>query len=152
MASSITLLEITEMVSELSFSTWNINGIHNNVLGDKTKNKDFLESISKIDFMFLTETWTNTSINIPGFETIASPTAKPLTNQAGRQSGGINLLFKSNFKKHVTITKNTKNFLWCKNLKRNPWFVTILRPISNLRNKLKILKLKPNLLVLALFH
>ena len=34
----------------------------------------------------------------------------------------------------------------------NPWFVTILWPISNLRNKLKILKLKPNLLVLALFH
>ena len=102
------------MVSELSFSTWNINGIHNNVLGYKIKIKDFLESISKIDFMFLTETWTNTSINIPGFETIASPTAKPLTNQAGRQSGGINLLFKSNFKKHVTITKNTKNFLWCK--------------------------------------
>ena len=34
----------------------------------------------------------------------------------------------------------------------NPWFWTSFRPISNLRNKLKIWKLRPNLLGLALFR
>jgi hypothetical protein len=38
--------------------------------------------ISKIDFIFLTKTWTKTCLNIPGFETIVSQMAKPVTNQA----------------------------------------------------------------------
>jgi hypothetical protein len=58
------------MFSEITFSTWNIHGLINKVLGDKTKNKDFVEAISNIDFMFLTETWKNQDINIPGFETL----------------------------------------------------------------------------------
>ena len=85
------------MFSEISLGTWNINGIFNKILGDKTKNKDFLEAISKTDFMFLTETWSNMNLNIPGFEAINSDIAKSLSNAACRQSGGISLLFKSKF-------------------------------------------------------
>ena len=73
-----------------------------------------MENISKIDFMILTETWSNQNIDIPGFQTICSELATPLTKNACRQSGGINFLFKSKFKKHMTIIKNTKNFLWSK--------------------------------------
>jgi hypothetical protein len=43
------------MNTGISFSTWNIDGIFNRVLGDKTKNKDFIDSISKIDFIFITK-------------------------------------------------------------------------------------------------
>ena len=107
------------MSTGISFSTWNINGIFNSVLGDKTKNKDFIDSISKIDFIFITETWTNTCLNIPGFEAIISETAKPVTNRACRKSGGISLLFKSKFKKYVSIIKNTKKFFVEQNLQRN---------------------------------
>ena len=60
------------MISEISFSTWNINGIHNKVLGDKSKNRDFVDAISNTDFMFLTETWNDQNLDIPGFETINS--------------------------------------------------------------------------------
>ena len=102
------------MNSALSFSTWNINGISNNVLGDKTQNKDFVEAILDIDFMFLTETWNNQAINIPGFETIHSTLAKTLSKTACRQSGGITMLFKSKFKKFVSVVKSTKNFLGSK--------------------------------------
>ena len=49
--------------------------------------------------MFLTETWSNINLNIPGFEAINSGIAKSLSNAACRQSGGISLLYKSKFKK-----------------------------------------------------
>ena len=71
-----------KMFSEITFSKWNIHGLINKVLGDKTKNKDFVEAISNIDFMFLTETWNNQDINIPGFETINSNLAKPKSKYA----------------------------------------------------------------------
>ena len=35
-------------------------------------------------------------------------------SSACRQSGGISLMFKSKFMNHVSIVKNTKNFLWSK--------------------------------------
>jgi hypothetical protein len=39
---------------------WNINGFSSSVLGDKSKNDDFLNHIKNNDFIFLTETWSNT--------------------------------------------------------------------------------------------
>ena len=102
------------MISEISFSTWNINGIHNKVLGDKSKNRDFVDAISNTDFMFLTETWNDQNLYIPGFETINSIIVQSKSKTACRKSGGISLIFKSKFKNHVTIVKNTKNFLWSK--------------------------------------
>ena len=53
-------------------------------LQEGTKNKDFLEAISKTDFLFLTETWSNTNLDIPGFEAINSDIAKYLSNAACR--------------------------------------------------------------------
>ena len=106
------------MSPQISFSTWNINGIINKVLGDKTNNKDFVEAISNIDFILLTETWNNLNINIPGFETIHSTLAKSLSKTACRQSGGISLLYKTKFRDFVSTVKKTKNFLWCKISKR----------------------------------
>ena len=102
------------MSSKISFGTWNIHGLFNKVLDDKTKNKDFVDAISNTDFMFLTETWNNIDLVTPEFETVNSKVTKPLTKAACRQSGGISLLFKSKFKNFVSITKNTENFLWSK--------------------------------------
>ncbi len=102
------------MFSEISISTWNINGLNNKVLGDKTKNQDFIDAISNIDFMFLTETWNSKDIDIPGFRVINSVVVKSKSKTACRQSGGISLMFKSKFMNYVTIVKNTKNFLWSK--------------------------------------
>lgn len=100
------------MCPKISSSTWNINGLFNKTLGDKTKNKDFVEAIANVDFMFLTETWSNQNIDIPGFEAINSNLAQRLSKTACRASGGISLLFKSDYKKYIIVTKITENFLW----------------------------------------
>jgi GMP synthase-like glutamine amidotransferase len=98
------------MPANLSFSTWNIHGLTHSVLGDKTKNQDFMDNISKVDFVFLTETWSKIDIDVPGFKAIVSETAMPHTDKASRLSGGITLLIKSKFEKYVSIAKNPKTF------------------------------------------
>lgn len=102
------------MHRNISFSTWNIHGVVHSVLGDKTKNEDFLNNISKLDFIFLTETWSNTDIGVPGFRTFVSDTPTPQTDKACRLSGGIALLYRAEYEKFVSVAKKSKNFLWCK--------------------------------------
>jgi exonuclease III len=102
------------MSAKISFSTWNIHGLSHNVLGDKTKNKDFLNCIKNIDFLFLTETWSDKNIDIPGFKAFVSDVATSHTTRASRKSGGIALLTKIKFEKNVLPVKQSKNFLWCK--------------------------------------
>ena len=62
--------------------------------------------------MFLTETWNDQNLDIPGFETINSIVVQSKSKTVCRKSGGTSLIFKSKFKNHVTTIKNTKNFLW----------------------------------------
>ena len=65
------------MCTYLGISTWNINGMSNNVLGDKSKNQDVIDSTINLDSIFLTETWCNTNIDIPGFCAFVSDIAAP---------------------------------------------------------------------------
>ena len=102
------------MTPNITFSSWNIHGITNQVLGDKTKNNDFLNDISYNDFIFLTETWSDTDINVPGFKTFTSKIIAPKPNKFCRISGGISLLVTNKFEKYVTVVKESKNTLWCK--------------------------------------
>ena len=60
------------MRSDISIATWNINGLFHKVIGDKSKNPDFIRSIKSNDIIFLTETWSQTNLNIPGYKTITS--------------------------------------------------------------------------------
>ncbi|CAB4039092.1 Hypothetical predicted protein [Paramuricea clavata] len=101
------------MRSNISISMWNINGLHSKVLGDKSKNEDFINQIKTNDFIFLTETWSNTTIYVPGFKAISN-VIPPKLNHSGRLSGGITLLFNAKFEAYVTVLKNSKHFLWCK--------------------------------------
>lgn len=102
------------MPLNLSFSTWNIHGLQNSVLGDKTKNNDFINCVNNIDFLLLNETWSDKNIEIPGFRAFISDIARPHTNQSCRKSGGIALLVKTKFEKFTSVVKKSKNFLWCK--------------------------------------
>ena len=98
----------------MSLSTWNIHGLSHNTLGDIIMNKDFLNNISKIDFIFLTDTWSNADIDLPGFKALVSNTTIPRTDKACRISGGITLLYKAEYEKHISIAKKSENLLWCK--------------------------------------
>lgn len=102
------------MHTNISLSTWNIHGLSHNTLGDKIMNKDFLNNISKIDFIFLIETWSNADIDLPCFKAFVSNTTIPRTDKACRISGGITLLYKAEYEKHISIAKKSENLLWCK--------------------------------------
>lgn len=97
---------------KVSLSSWNINGLVDSVVGDKTENRDFLNHVNKFDFIFLTETWTRESVFVPGFKCFVS---KPQSKSSkGRLSGGIVLLYKNQFASFVTIGKTSSNLVWCK--------------------------------------
>jgi hypothetical protein len=99
----------------LSLSTWNIHGLQHKTLADKTKNLDFINNINKLDFLFLTETWSNENVDhVAGFKAFVCDIPIPQTDKSCRISGGITLLYKSEYQKHVSIAKKSKNFLWCK--------------------------------------
>ena len=106
------------MRSDLSIAMWNINGLFHKVIGDKSKNIDFVNSIKSNDLILLTKTWSQTNLNLPGYRTINSiKTAK--AGQMSRLSGGITLLFNSKLEKHISVIKNSQNFIWCKISKSN---------------------------------
>ncbi|CAB3996549.1 Hypothetical predicted protein, partial [Paramuricea clavata] len=101
------------MCPSISVSAWNINGISNKVIGDKTKNEDFVNYIKSYDFVFLTETWSSVSVNISGFKAISSNIAPPKSKHKSRPSGGITLLFNNKFQKYVSVVKKSHFSLWC---------------------------------------
>ena len=102
------------MQPNISIGMWNINGLCDKVLGNKSKDKDFVTHITSHDLIFLTETWSNTTIDIPGFKTTISHTAPTRTNDSAHLSGGITLLYKNKLQEHITIVTKSKNSLWCK--------------------------------------
>ena len=82
----------------LSFSIWNIHGITNNVLGDKTKNQYFADNIKNLD------------IDVPGFTSFVSDTAIPHTYivKYVAKSGGITLLVKTSLQNLFQLRKKLR--------------------------------------------
>ena len=63
----LVLTSLENMPSDISLGTWNIQGLHHKVRAEKIKNKDFIDNISQVDFMVLTETWIKQNLDIHGF-------------------------------------------------------------------------------------
>ena len=100
--------------SRVSFSTWNINGLDDSVLGDKLDNLDFLNHVNKFDFIVLTETWTHRKVFVPDYNCFNSIDTQRSNSSKGRSSGGIMILYKNYLAHHVTKSKVSHNFTWCK--------------------------------------
>ena len=106
-----------QLGKRLSFSTWNINGIHNKLIGDKTKCLDFINAISKHDFVLLTETWSTTVPEIEGYYDFTIHPQKTnlgMSKHSGRNSGGVSLLYKKCYKNNIDLINSSKSYLWCK--------------------------------------
>ena len=56
----------------LSFSAGNVKGLVDRILGDKFENQDFIDHLNKFDFIVLSETWTNRSIDVLDYKCISS--------------------------------------------------------------------------------
>ena len=67
--------------NRLSFCTWNINGLYNKTIGDKSKSDDFTKVIKKHDFIAITETWTEDIKNIPNYSSFSTVPQKKLQNR-----------------------------------------------------------------------
>jgi hypothetical protein len=61
------------MYSRLSLSAWNINGLKQNIIGNKLTNGDFIQNIKDHDLIFQTETWSKEANSVPGFNAISIP-------------------------------------------------------------------------------
>ena len=102
---------INHCFKRLSFCTWNINGINSKLIGDKTKCVDFLNQVTKHDFIILTETWSTSVPKVEGYNCISLDIKYPKKNK--RISGGISLLYKECYKNKVELVKSSNNSLWC---------------------------------------
>ena len=104
--------------NRISFCTWNINGLYNKTVGDKTKSDDFLNIISKHDFITITETWTDDVPNVPGYlKTFIAPMKirkRNISKTYGRKSGGICIYYKNEYKNHFEVISSSNNSIWCK--------------------------------------
>ena len=102
--------------NKLSFFAWNINGLFSKTLGDKLRNSDFLSMIKNSDFTILSETWKKGNIEVEGFKVVTTNAVK--TENCGRHSGGLALLYKPKFHDWISVEKQSTNFLWFKILKK----------------------------------
>ena len=105
----------------LAFSTWNINGINDRIMGNKFDNPDFLSRINKFDFVVLTETWSHQTVHAPAFKCFTSTTNDSNSmriTRSGRSSGGVMIFVKNNIASNVSPQKSSKNLLWCQFDKR----------------------------------
>ena len=74
------------------------------------QSSDFLSMINGSDFIFLTETWKCTDVEVPGYRSIINDAI--VSKSRGRNSGGIVLLYKNIFHDWISIVKTSPNFLW----------------------------------------
>ena len=99
---------------KISFSTWNIHGSSDIVMGDKLRNDCFVNSIRNNDFVLLTETWTRNNVQVSGYKCFISTPNVESINCSGRLSGGLCFLYKEKYYSAVTMLKASTNFIWCK--------------------------------------
>ena len=101
----------------LTVSTWNINGINDSILGNKFEISDFVNCISKIDILVLTETWTHNVVHTSDFKCFSSTNNNSYkssnTSRSGRISGGVMVFVKNHLASKVVLKKSTNNFVWC---------------------------------------
>ena len=101
----------------ITLSTWNINGISDRILGDKFGISDFVQCVSKIDILVLTETWTHKMVHTSDFKCFCSTRSNSYKSSniptSGRISGGVMVFVKNHLASKVNLKKSTNNFVWC---------------------------------------
>ena len=80
----------------LKFKSFSVEG-----LTSKLKDSEFCDSLKKIDFITLVETWfpVNKTINVEGY--YCYNRSRPKAKMARRYSGGISVLVKKSLRKGV---------------------------------------------------
>ena len=102
-------------ISNLSFTTWNINGINDKTIGNKLQTTDFSLGVKNSDIIILVETWSDEEPSLPGYKCFLNPTQKFRRSSGGRRSGGIAILYnRSKLDKNIFLVKQHSNYMWIK--------------------------------------
>ena len=107
--SAPTLRATTKEVGQLNIVTWNISGLLGSLLDG-----DVVAFLKKFDIICLQETFLlyefNVSFKFPNYKAIQHVASK--LSKAGRPSGGIILLYKKEYEKHIkAIETENKNII-----------------------------------------
>ena len=93
---------------------WNIHGISSKTLGEKTKDKKFLEIISAFDIIGISELHTKNTLSIPGFY-LKKQKFRPKKHKGPKIGGGIAVFIKQNIAKNFQlIPSNNVDSIWIK--------------------------------------
>ena len=84
---------------------WNIHGISSKILGEKTKDKRFLETISTFDIIGISELHTKNYLSIPGFQS-KKQKFRPKKHKGPKIGGGIAVFIKQNIAKNFQLIPN----------------------------------------------
>ena len=87
---------------------WNIHGIHSSVTGEKNKDPQLLEIVSRFDIVCISELHTNKAISLPGFICKKQKFRQKL-HRGPKIGGGIAVYIKSAVAKNFQLLPNDKN-------------------------------------------
>ena len=105
------------LINQLKCMYWNIHGITSKILGNKTKDPEFIKTISEWDIIGLSELHTDKPISIPGFSLIKQK-IRPKRHKGPKISGGIAVLIRDNIEdKFQLIPNNNVDSIWIKTSK-----------------------------------
>lgn len=106
---------LTPLENNLNTSCWNVSGLSKrSVFGNKLQYNEFLNQLNDSDII-ISEIWGYDLEDIPGFDIVAfSPPNKINIKRLGRFSGGVLVAVKNFLTPHVSLIKQTSDYIWCK--------------------------------------
>ncbi len=96
---------------------WNIQGLCSKTFGLKSTNTDFLNSITNVDILILTETWCRSDVSTQcpaSYSEIIVPSWKLNSIHRGRDSGGLVIWIKNDLAPYTSPVQQGKNHIWFK--------------------------------------
>ena len=105
------------LINQFKCMYWNIHGISSKILGNKTKDPEFLKIILEWDIIGLSELHTDKPISIPGFS-VKKQKIRPKLHNGPKIGGGIAVLIRDNIAdKFQLIPNNNVDSIWIKTSK-----------------------------------
>ena len=93
---------------------WNIHGISSKILGDKTKDPKFLETLSTFDIIGISELHTENVISIPGFYR-KKQKFRVKKHKGPKIGGGIAVFLRQNIANNFQLIRNDNvDSIWIK--------------------------------------
>ncbi len=108
---------IADHITMLNIGFRNIQGLCSKTFGLKSTNTDFLNSITNVDMLILTETWCRSDVSTQcpaSYSEIIVSSWKLNSIHRGRDSGGLVVWIKNDLAPFTSPVQQAKNHIWFK--------------------------------------